>query len=640
MKQQPQISQLLRGGSIIVRDLSFVATFQKLKLCWPVYTKKVKQKVLLGIFLMTAVVVSALIFSAYSSHNLINSSEVSTRPNLTYTGRPEGERQISQAEKDISLQILDGYSVAIKFFAPVFDSFIGETPDVTGKVYNSGNGFEYHPFGTGSLTFSSGDKLITVGFNAFEISNIFLGIVTVILTLLISIRTLNIITDEDSDAAKLKPFIQRIVSTVILILLTPHILGLSIFITNVFVRSFTNNSSLTTFMGEYLQELRNGVEDAPTESKWFNFGGAANPNNLLEGVISSLPLNLSLLLILILFLFISFQFVIRFINLFFLYAIHPLVIVFYAHEKTAYIPTNFWKIWISFLIHQPAFIIGFYIVQQILNDVLIQSGPEPQLLILFLGLLLFLASINIIAGRIFSEGFSAISTNIQSGIASRFAIGAGRQILRQPGNIVSGLSKFNSANKFSQNGVQLGKSLRDKNSQNGSLGSKSNLKVKHKKLYNPEKSTIGNEYTRKGFSVKPSSGQDGVLDVSGTFYSSKDQTSDSKVYYTSREDALSDKAKEADIVEEKSNIKILDPSNRDARQQYNIETQKQAQKAGISQSKARITQSPSEDQLKRNMDIMKDQNMKKGIQGIATTRYPKGTKPEDGAKQIHKIIKY
>jgi len=638
MLRHNSISEYVAASGLLVQEInSDIKRLSKQLSLRGNFSREKRSRIVLLFVSSLVIILSLTMFGINSGSQVLN---INNHPNsvpLSNTGQiTEG---VSQNQKDTTIQILDGYSIAISFFSPIFDSFIGETPDPTGKVEAVEGGYRYNPVGNSPLQFRSGDDIITVGFNASQLSNALLSVAGVVLTLLIVIRSINIITDESGQENQLKPFLSRTAYTVIMLILTPHILGLSIYLNNIVVRSFTSNSTLTGFLDIYLTDLKNQIIDSPTSDSWWSFANILNPSaNLLEGIISTLPLNLALLLIIILFLYISFQFVIRFINLFFLSVIYPLVVIFYLSEKTSNIPANYWKIWIGFLIHQPAFILGFIIVQQILNDALLTTGPQPQLLIFFLGMLLFLATINIVVSRIWAESFSAISTNIQAGIGTKMALGAARWTAGRSSSMLQGLGRASTNSGGNSKGIASGKIGKSPKTE-GSQQNGQNLKVKHKKLYNSTKSTIGQNYKEQGFTVSSVNENKGILGISGDFYKYSDPASRSNVYYTSEKDAQADGVQSSDLTKENITLRALDTSNRQARQAYNMDLSSEAAKNNIPQKQVRITQSPSEDRINNNLNLMKNKNKKSGIEGIAVSRYPKNSQPGDGSKQIFKIYK-
>ena len=117
------------------------------------------------------------------------------------------------------------------------------------------------------------------------------------------------------------------------------------------------------------------------------------------------------MIILLEIIFISLQFIIRYVNLYFLACIFPLAVVFNIHPKTSGININFWKTWITLIIHQPFFILGYVIIQNMLSEML-KTGVSLEQIILFVGMLLFLSSINIIVAKIFGDVFTAVMNNV------------------------------------------------------------------------------------------------------------------------------------------------------------------------------------------------------------------------------------
>jgi cell division protein FtsW (lipid II flippase) len=53
------------------------------------------------------------------------------------------------------------------------------------------------------------------------------------------------------------------------------------------------------------------------------------------------------MIIVILFIFLAFQFIIRFVQMYFLACIYPLAVLFEVHPKMGSVSRNYWKTWIS-----------------------------------------------------------------------------------------------------------------------------------------------------------------------------------------------------------------------------------------------------------------------------------------------------
>src|SRR5436309_3350733 len=76
------------------------------------------------------------------------------------------------------------------------------------------------------------------------------------------------------------------------------------------------------------------------------------------------------------FLFIAFQFVIRFAFLLFLSVLFPIAIPFAISEKTEGITNTYFKTWFMFLIHQPAFALGYVLAIGFLQAILKTNGAS------------------------------------------------------------------------------------------------------------------------------------------------------------------------------------------------------------------------------------------------------------------------
>src|SRR5205823_5166441 len=117
---------------------------------------------------------------------------------------------------------------------------------------------------------------------------------------------------------------------------------------------------------------------------------AFSPNTLLQLIVLVIAVGFFL----IGFLYIVFQAMIRFISLLFLSVKFPLVLTFALSERTENITNTFFKTWFTFLIQQPAFVLGFAIVSSILGSILTVHGGSMGTLFLFSGALIFLGGVN------------------------------------------------------------------------------------------------------------------------------------------------------------------------------------------------------------------------------------------------------
>lgn len=240
---------------------------------------------------------------------------------------------------------------------------------------------------------------------------IFSDIAIPIFVLIISYTALSHITNDNT--VQLKNFFKRLIFVVVLFVVTPGILTYSIQFINLLNEKIIDKQAynLAGFVLSYVDSdnFRNLIK--------FN----ANPLSIFSQntILQLMVLVIAVGFFMIGFLYIVFQAMIRFIALLFLSVIFPLVLPFALSERTENITNTFFKTWFTFLIQQPAFILGFAIVSSIMGSILTSHGGSIGTLFLFSGSLIFLGGVNIFIGRIFGDGWSLVSSNAQSMIGNR-----------------------------------------------------------------------------------------------------------------------------------------------------------------------------------------------------------------------------
>ena len=103
----------------------------------------------------------------------------------------------------------------------------------------------------------------------------------------------------------------------------------------------------------------------------------------------------------------------------FLGVLYPVILPFALSEKTEGIVLMFFKSWFTFLIAQPAFVLGFAIATDIFDSLLKAKGPSVGLLFFYTGFLFFLGGVNVLVGRMFGDFWGTFSNNMQALIATR-----------------------------------------------------------------------------------------------------------------------------------------------------------------------------------------------------------------------------
>ncbi|MEI6887161.1 MAG: hypothetical protein WCK31_02890 [bacterium] len=323
------------------------------------------------------------------NHELLNSSE-----------KHVGEFTLNALEA-----FGETYKKVITTFEPLFENFISNTSDVTGKSQKTDSGFIFNVIGYSDIEMSSGAKLKSALYYANRLNLL----VVPIMTLLIVIYVFNNLIDNENNKYSLYSILTRIVSTVVLLIASPAILSLSIQASNLLTKFFLQDQTLFEFIKNFFDELVKPTQNLNSLQEMIQnfFSSSLSPIAALQ----VLPVAIPLMLILLQLIFISFQFIIRYINMYFLTCIYPLAVVFNIHPKTANVNLNFWKTWITLLIHQPFFILGYVIIQDMLSSML-TTGVSLEQIIVFVGMLLFLSTINIIVAKIFGDVFTAITNNV------------------------------------------------------------------------------------------------------------------------------------------------------------------------------------------------------------------------------------
>lgn len=295
----------------------------------------------------------------------------------------------------------DSYKKVLETFDPIFLGFISKTPDVTGKSQEFMGGSIFNVLSYSDVVLSDGGRIDS----SIKYSSKLMIIVIPSISLLLSIYVFTELLKEGDSKLPIYQVMMRVVKTVILLIITPHILSLSIQGANLFSKFVMNNGGMLDFLKNFIDQISSDSSPDNFLSNLF-FGGTS-----FFGFLQSLPVLIPIMIIVILFIFLAFQFIIRFVQMYFLACIYPLAVLFEIHPKMGSVSRNYWKTWISLLIHQPFFILGYVLVQEMLLQML-KSGPSLVQIIMFVGLLLFLSGINVLVSKIFGDVFTSISQNV------------------------------------------------------------------------------------------------------------------------------------------------------------------------------------------------------------------------------------
>lgn len=349
-----------------------------------------KKYLVLGI----SIIISTFLFVITSQTYVATNKEIKeTRSVLEFN--------LGGVEENNITTFKDSYKKVLETFDPIFLGFISKTPDVTGKSQEFMGGSIFNVLGYSDVLLSDGGRIDS----SIKYSSKLMIIVIPSISLLLSIYVFTELLKEGDSKLPMYQVIIRVVKTVILLIITPHILSLSIQGANLISKFLMNNGGMLDFLKNFIDQISSDPSPDNFLSNLF-FGGTS-----FFGFLQSLPVLIPIMIIVILFIFLAFQFIIRFVQMYFLACIYPLAVLFEVHPKMGSVSRNYWKTWISLLIHQPFFILGYVLVQEMLLQML-KSGPSLVQIIMFVGLLLFLSGINVLVSKIFGDVFTSISQNV------------------------------------------------------------------------------------------------------------------------------------------------------------------------------------------------------------------------------------
>lgn len=429
----------------------------------------------------------------------------------------------------------------------------------------------------------------------------------------------------------LKSFAFRFVIVIVLFLTTPYVLSYSVQFNNLLVGNITKTQSMTTFIDDYFDQTSQKITNQNSEQ----YGIPSFDLSLQAGILNSLgKFIVEILLFAITFLFllggliyIGFQFVIRFAAILFLGVLYPIILPFALSEKTEGIVWTFFKSWFTFLIAQPAFVLGFAIATDIFDSLLKAKGPSVGLLFFYTGFLFFLGGVNVLVGRIFGDFWGTFSNNMQALIATRSTTstisstaGGFRQLLTKGSSIIS-------AYKANANGSQNG----DGTTSEGSVDKKgynyypkSWDKAEGKQGAALPPNSISSELSKKGLQIEQENKAQGIVSVSGTAYAFDNPKTGLTSIYTSRNEAVQDGGVPKDIrTVQLNNEQFIDPSlfPNERVNPHNHVVEQEAKKINKNPNTSYLSVANSPDRVKNFLELTKERNKSLGVSGVVIKRY-------------------
>jgi len=463
--------------------------------------------------------------------------------------------------------------------------------------------------------------------------DIFYQIAIPILAIIISFIAITKIGSDNT--YELKSFAVRLVIVVILFLTVPHVLSYSIQFNNLLVAKISQTQQFTGFLEEYFDKSQEKI-DANENSE--QFGIPSFDIALRGGIFKSLGkfivqvflFALTFLFLLCGFLYLGFQFVIRFSTLLFLGVIYPIVLPFALTEKTQNIVQTFFKTWFTFLIQQPAFVLGFAIATDIFKSILESQGPSVGMLFFYTGFLFFLGGVNMLVARIFGDVWSSMSNNMMAAVSTRTIMAP---INSSIGNFKTGVT----GNKSFSNA--LGNQIRNRfltkqsfsdysssNSQNKQSYSSNNTNKEYKenKTSSPV-APFSQSLSQKGFNIQSENPKQGIVSVSGRAYKHEDKNGLTSYYPTITEaiqDGIpQDKVTQVDLNKEK--FIDLSSFNKNNPNPHNFNAMQESKKQGKEIDYAYVNESSPPHKVRHFLDLSATRNQTFGVKGVIVERQAK-----------------
>lgn len=423
------------GGAVIAPLLEFSNTWVK------VFKENRRNAILivLGLILL-------FVFSCFLSFKILiepyygNASfeSVPYSSNISGNDRSVGGISVDQDNADQGKRravdtYLTTYSSIFEYVGDFFNDYVGVTVDPSGHSKYSSGSVEFIPSVSPSdkLSFSTENFL----YSTVRYANILLAIVAPILVLLVVITGIEILMNQSNHNlfAKLTSKMTRLVmSGAIIFIITPLLLTGSIMVTNLLNGTIlstgakacgweSNQTDLKCFFKQTVDSIKlaQGGGQQVDVAGWDIVGWAKVQTNNFTGFFAIIPLVIITLIMVILLFVVLIQFVVRYLQLYFLFIIYPIVSVFWFSKETARYYGEYWKQIITLLLQQPVFLLCFVIFAD-MSTALISDITKPANLLIFTIFLGFLATVPAtLTARIFGDVW-AMGENLNNSNSRNF----------------------------------------------------------------------------------------------------------------------------------------------------------------------------------------------------------------------------
>ncbi len=469
----------------------------------------------------------------------------------------------------------------------------------------------------------------------------------------IAIAVIAITRVGSDNAQELKSFGLRFLTTIILFITVPFALSYSIQFNNLLVEKITTTQQFTGFLNKYLDRSEEEiVEGNPSE----HYGIPSYDLSMNGGIFRSLGkfvvqtflFILTFLFLLGGFVYIGFQFVIRFATLLFLGVLYPVILPFALSDRTQNIVNTFFRTWFTFLIQQPAFVLGFAIANDIFTSILESQGPTVGMLFFYTGFLFFLGGVNMLVGRIFGDTWGMVATNMQAAIATRSITSPIKSHVNDFQRGLFGGSLSYVAGRYMNRKLIKHKVPTNGTTENlptndpsGGSSSSNGSYTQYSKRNVQQQTPFAKVLTGRGFQIESENSKQGIVAVSGEAYKYDDNKSGLTSIYPTRLEALQDGVPEQGLETiQLDQDRFIDLSSFNKRNPnpHNYNAMQESQKRGKGISYAYVNASSPAQKVKHFLEVSEKRNTALGIQGVIVERH--GAKSSDPIIRMYSYKNY
>jgi hypothetical protein len=324
---------------------------------------------------------------------------------------------------------LESYKGFFDYIGDFFEDYISNTADPLGHATTDGSGITFEPV----VNKNSKVKFATsaIFYSAYRYASILIGIVAPILVLMVVITGIEVLMSQNNHNTfgKLTKKLTRICVTVALIFVgMPLLLTSSVMTTNLLNRLILSSGGATCPVGPgqppstkkdlkcFIETINNNIRNKEipnngnqprnVEIDGWDLGSMIKVQGQnIWGYFKIAPIMLLTIFMLILLFIVFIQFVIRYLQIYFLFAIYPVVAVMWYNQSTSKYFSEYWKQLVTLLIQQPIFLLCFVIFGDL--SLALMSDLSPSNLLLFTINMVFLVTVpQALTARIFGDVFA------------------------------------------------------------------------------------------------------------------------------------------------------------------------------------------------------------------------------------------